>query len=388
MPVTLLHQALPALFARLAEMPALREAEALWPLLERLLVAHAPSGGAALPGGIGDDIGTLASDLGLGDRWLPDLGATGNCAIALGASKAGLDVVVMAHMDRPSFRVRSLMDGELFPICANRFPAGEYRVPAKAVRFEDGRLIVGAAGMLVSHKGERGETLHFEASRGQLAWHDTVLLDVHPMWDGVRVVGTGLDNSLGVLTALLAAAALRSIEDVLSAQGQRCLFVFSDQEEGPPDGFFGHGAARLTHALPPPTCGCVVADAHTAGSGLVPQLGGGVSYSAASGWGRGSIVPPNYHALGLALAEALNAQRPGTVQINTGYLSRSDDMILGQWARVLALVGPPMSDPHTGYESAILSDVQAGVWWLACFLAAASGLVPALAARYAVGRRV
>ncbi len=382
MPVTLLNQTLPALAQRLADMPALRDTEVVWPLLERLLVAHAPSGGAALPGGIGDDIAALAGELELGDRWLPDLAATGNCALWLGARKPDADLVVVAHMDRPSFRVKALAAGELFPICANRFPPGEYRVPAKAVRFEDGRLVVGAAGVLVSRKGDSAESLHFEARRGQLAWDDTVLLDVHPLREGERVVGTGLDNSLGVLTALLAASVLRGVEDALTAQERRCLFVFSDQEEGPPDGFFGHGAARLTHALRPPACGCVVVDAHTAGLGLMPQIGSGVSYSAASGWGRGSLVPPNYHALGLALTTALNAQRAGTAQLNTGYLSRSDDMILGQWTRVLALVGPPMSDPHTGYESAALGDIQGGAWWLAYFLAAALGLSAELSARY------
>ncbi len=382
MPVTLINQTLPALRTRLADMPTLRDTEALWPLLERLLVAHAPSSGAALPGGIGDDIAALAGELSLGDRWLPNLEATGNCALWLGAQKPAADLVVVAHMDRPSFRVKSLDDGELFPICANRFPPGEYRVPAKAVRFEDGRLVVGAAGALVSWKGQGREALHFEAKRGRLAWHDTVLLDVHPLQDGEQVLGTGLDNSLGVLTALLAATALQSVEDILAAHNQRCLFVFSDQEEGPPDGFFGHGAARLTCALPIPTHGAVVVDAHTAGPSSGLSLGSGVSYSAASGWGRGSLVPPNYHALGLALTEALNAQRPGTAQLNTGYLSRSDDMILGRWARVLALVGPPMIDPHTGYERAMLSDVQAGVWWLAYFLAAALGLSAELSARY------
>ncbi|GAB4414264.1 MAG: hypothetical protein Kow00106_09310 [Anaerolineae bacterium] len=382
MPATLLNQALPALFAGLAEMPALHDPEVLWPLLERLLVAHAPSTGAALPGGIGDDIAALAGDLGLGNRWLGGLGATGNCALYLGAQKSGADLMVVAHMDRPSFRVRSLADGELFPICANRFPPGEYRAPAKAVRFAEGRLVVGAAGVLISRKGAEGETLHFEAKRGQLGWGDTVLLDVHPLWDGAQVLGTGLDNSLGVLTALLTAAALRRVEDALLARHRRCLFVFSDQEEGPPESFFGHGAARLTYALPAPSCGVVVVDAHTAGPSSGLLLGGGVSVSAASGWGRGSLVPPNYHALALALTESLNAQRPGTAQLNTGYLSRSDDMVLGRWARVLALVGPPMIDPHTGYERAVLSDVQGGVWWLSAFLVAALGLSAELSARY------
>jgi putative aminopeptidase FrvX len=281
--------------------------------------------------------------------------------------------------------VQSREDGKLFPICANRFPDGEYRVPAKAVRFENGRLVVGAAGMLVSQKTAADATLHFEARQGALEWHDTVLMDVHPALDAQGVVvGTGLDNSLGVLTVLLTALATvySFVDPMLEDINRRCLFVFVDQEEGPPDGFFGHGAARLTYAVPPPTLGCVVVDAQTAGPGLVPQVGRGVSHSAASNWGRGSIVPPNYHALAVDLARDLNAAHPGTVQLNTGYLSRSDDMILGRWAPILALSGPPMADAHTGHESAQIADIQRGARWLTHFLAAVLGVAPDLDARY------
>jgi hypothetical protein len=113
---------------------------------------HAPTGGANLLGGIGDDIAVLADGLGLRDRVTPHLGSTGNTAIWLGADKPAADLVVTAHMDRASFRALSVDEGTLYPLCANRFPAGENRVPAKAVRFERGRLVVSADGMLVSSK--------------------------------------------------------------------------------------------------------------------------------------------------------------------------------------------------------------------------------------------
>jgi putative aminopeptidase FrvX len=386
MPVEMLNKALPQLRQTLTELPAANDAELVWEMLRRLLLAHAPSGGANLLGGIGDDIAELAEDLGLRDRATPHLGSTGNTAIWLGADKPAADLVVVAHMDRPSFRVKSVESGDLFPICANRFPAGEYHVGAKAVRFERGKLVVRAEGALISRKADGVGSLRFEAKKGALAWQDTVLLSESPVRDGLKVIGTGLDNCLGVLTTLLAAAALRAVETTMRERERRCLFVFTDQEEGPPEAFFGHGAARLTHTLPPPTYGCVIVDGHTAGPGLVPQLGGGISHATVSNWGRGSIVPPNYQALTVDLAGDLNALRPGTVQMNTGYLSRSDDMILGRWARVLGLVGSPMTDPHTGQETAQLGDIQAGVWWLAYFLVAAMNLVPDLTPRYALGR--
>lgn len=379
-----LLRAVPDLPAALDGVPGLASDDALWPLLDRLLRAHAPSGGANLPGAVGGVIGALAADLNLGARWIPELGATGNAALALGADGSP-GIVVVAHMDRPSFRVRTPGSGALFPICANRFPQGEHRTGAKALRFAAGRLDVGARGTLVSRRENGADTLTFEAADGSLAWQDTVVLDVAPVrGTGGSVSGTGLDNALGVLMALLAASALVRIESVLSARGARLLVVFSDQEEGPPDAFFGHGAARLMHALPPPR-GVVVVDAHSADRPDGPRLGGGAAFGAVSGWGRGALVPPNFHALALDLAAGVNRARPGTVQPNTGYLSRSDDMVLSRWAKIMALTGPPMLDAHTGHESARLADVRGGAVWLAWFLAAALGLSPEVSAQYALG---
>lgn len=384
MPYDALRRAVPGLPAALDDLPPLRDDDALWPLLRRLLVANAPSGGAALPGGIGEEIGALADELGLGARWIPELGATGNAALWLGAAGAA-DVVAVAHIDRPSFRVASPESGALFPICANRFPEGDYRVGAKALRFTEGRLTVGARGAIVSRRSSGRDTLAFEAADGALAWHDTVVMAVEPTRgaDG-SVRGTGLDNALGVLTALLAAAALARVEGALVDCGARLLVVFTDQEEGPPEAFFGHGAARLSHTLPPPR-GVVIADAHSADAPGGPRLGGGVSHGSVSGWGRGSIVPPNTLALARDLAAGVNHAHPATVQFNTGYLSRSDDLALGRWAKVMALAGPPMLHAHTGDETARLSDVRSGAVWLAWFLAAALALAPDLNARYALG---
>ncbi len=61
-------------------------------------------------------------------------------------------------------------------------------------------------------------------------------------------------------------------------------------------------------------------------------------------------------------------------------------MILGRWARILALSGPPLLNAHTGEETAALSDLQNGVRWLSHFLVAALGLSPELAADYALGK--
>jgi len=385
MPYDALCRAVPDLPAALDDLAALHDDEAIWPLLRRLLEAPAPSGGANLPGGVGEVIGALASELGLGANWIPELGETGNAALSLGADGPPT-LIAVAHMDRPSFRVRSPESGALFPICANRFPQGEYRTGAKALRFADGRLVVGAQGAIVSRRQNGRDTLAFEATDGALAWQDTVVMAVEPVLgaDGT-VTATGLDNALGVLTALLAASALARVERALTARGVRLLVVFTDQEEGPPEAFFGHGAARLAHAVPAPR-GVVVVDAHGGGEPDGPTLGAGAAHGFVSGWGRGSIVPPNAQALALDLAAGVNRARAGTVQFDTGYLSRSDDMALERWAKVMALIGPPMLHAHTGDETARLADVRSSAIWLAWFLAAGLALSPVIGARYALTR--
>jgi hypothetical protein len=386
--LTDLQSALPGLRDALDAHPYLNHQPTLWEALQRLLLAHGPSGGAWLPGAIVDDIEQLAASLGLRERFIRQIGATGNAGVWLGADKPINDVIVISHMDRPSFKVRG--DGTLYPVCANRFPDGRYTVGAKALRFMDGRLGVSARGTLVSERSAGRDLLRFEAEAGQATtqvswqdtlWQDTLTMDVPPtLVEGV-IRGTGLDNCLGVLTMLGAAAALASAEGAIRAKGKRVLFVFTDLEEGLPEAYFGHGAARLAYAVPPPTYGCLIADAHTAGADG-PALGGGASHGHISAWGRGSFVAPNYLALAVGLAAQANTQRPGTVQLNTGYLSRSDDMALGRWTQILGMIGAPMIDAHTGHESGRLADVPPAIWWLAHFTGAVLGMSEAISTLY------
>jgi putative aminopeptidase FrvX len=381
-----LQGTLPEIPNALNSHPVLNSTDKIWAYLRRLLLAHAPSGGSCLPGAIADDIASIAGDLGLAERFEYNLLRTGNPAVWLGAQKPTADAIVVTHMDRPTFRVRSLEKETLYPICANRFPDGVYRVGAKSLRFEQGKLTVGARGSLISERNNGQETLRFKGQQGELAWHDFITMDVDPQLNGVNITASGLDNCLGTLVVLLTAALLKAIEEKLVQHERCCLFVFTDLEEGPPDAFFGHGAARLTHALPPPTFGCIVADAQTAGPGYMPVPGQGTSHGFASSNGRGSVVPPHYQALAVHLSEEMNVARPETVQMNFGYISRSDDMALGRWTRILALSGPPMQDAHTGHESANLRDIQAGVWWLSHFIPAVLNVVPEITRLYALGR--
>jgi hypothetical protein len=382
-----LYTALPGLDAALDAHPYLMDSAALWGDLERLLNAHAPSAGAWLPGAIGDDIGAIADKLGLGSRFIPHLRRTGNAALRLGLPSDSADVIVVAHMDRPSFRPRDLASGELYPMCSIRIPGEAYTCGGKALRFSEGRMTVSGRGTITFEKRDGVDSIRFTAESGALAHGDTVVMDVEPVLKDGVITATGLDNCLGVMTALGAAAALGAVDSHLQRLGKRVLVVFSDQEEGIPDAFFGYGAARLTGIMPAPTYGMICVDGQTAGAdGASPRLGEGAGFGTVSAWSRGAVVPPNYLALGVDLVAAINAAHPGTAQVNTGYLSRSDDMILSRWTQVLAMIGPPMVNPHTVQESAHLRDLQHAIRWLTVYLAAALGVEAELNDRYALTR--
>lgn len=341
-------------------------ADEIFAQLPRLLASPAPSGGCHLPGAVGEVIRRMADEWGLSLSSDPRILSTGNLAIEIGADKSEIDLVITAHMDRPSFRVLSLEEGALYPLCAIRIPGGEYASDAQAVRCQDGQITTAARGKLHIKKIDRGHRIRFQAESGALRWGDTVLMDAIPQRRGNHVIGAGLDNAIGVLLALLSARVLDSFAADIASRRQKILFAFTDQEEGPPIGLFGQGAARLAHAIQPPRLGFINIDGHN-----IDQiaLGDGASHAFVSGRGRGSVAPLAYQALAESLALAINARRPGAVQLNYGYVSRSDDMLLGLWSRCLALIGVPLVNAHTTEEQASLDDMASAVRWITAFAA-------------------
>jgi len=336
--------------------------------LSQLVEAHAPANGCQLNGAIGDTIRSLADELGLTLSTDPRITATGNLAIEIGAQQDNIDLVITAHMDRPSFRVLSLMDSTLYPICAIRIEGEEYIADAKAVRYQDGEMVVSARGqIIIKSKGDDYE-MTFQTTEGQLHWGDTVLMDTVPQRQGELMIATGLDNATGVLLGLLSASILQSFADDLKEHNHKVLVVFTDQEEGPPIGLFGQGAARLSSAISPPRLGFMNLDAHNmdATVGNIPN--GGISHAFVSGRGRGSVVPLDYQALAESLAGTINDQRPNTVNLNYGYVSRSDDMLLSLWSRCLGLMGVPLAHAHTTEETISLNDMVSAIHWISMFI--------------------
>ena len=341
---------------------AVASPEAIFARLSRLLAAPAPANSCLLPGSVGGVIGELAAELGLA---CAPIGSSGNLGIEIGDRAAPLDLLVCAHIDRPCFRVRSLADSTLYPLCAIRAPGDGYCCEAIALRFAGGRVTRTAGGELRFDQRDGGTRVSFS---GELRPGDTVMMWTKPRLRDGLIIGTGLDNAIGALLCLLSAYALsRFAGDALA--NRRVLFAFSDQEEGPPTGFFGQGAARLAHVLPPPRLGFLNVDGHNIDEAGGQVLGGGASHAFVSGDGRGSVVPLDAQALAESLAGQVNQWRLGTVRLNYSYVSRSDDMLLSLWARCLGLIGVIVENAHTTEESASVDDIAAAAHWLPAFIA-------------------
>ena len=344
------------------------DVDQLFERLSGLVNAHAPANGCHLPGAIGDVIRSTANEFGLKLSTNPQILATGNLAIEIGANKREIDLVITAHMDRPSFRVLSEAEGTLYPICAIRIDGDEYVTSAKAVHFENEEISTTANGKIIIRKDGDDHQINFQTESGYLNWSDTVLMDTIPQRQDDKMIATGLDNSSGTLLALLSARVLHSFSALLEQWNQKILIVFTDQEEGPPTGLFGQGAARLSHAIPPPRLGFINMDAHNvdATAGMIPGVG--VSHAFVSGLGRGSVIPLDYQALAQSIARIVNEQRPNTVKLNYGYVSRSDDMLLSLWSRCLGLIGVPLANAHTTEETISLKDMVDAVYWIPTFI--------------------
>ncbi|MYD09137.1 MAG: hypothetical protein F4X02_03745 [Chloroflexi bacterium] len=339
--------------------------EAVYARLTRLLEAPAPANSCALPGAVGDVISAIAAELGLPGA---PIDISGNLVIEIGDSDAPLDLLVTAHMDRPCFRVLDLAAATLYPLCAIRVPGDNYECEARALRYRDGRVSVAASGRL-HFAAEGGDyRIRFLADQGELAPGDTVMMHCAPTLQDGLVSGTGLDNAIGALLALLTARALhRCAAERLS--GRRLLFALTDQEEGQPDGLFGQGAARLAHALESPRLGFINIDGHNLDEAAGHVMGVGASHAFVSGFGRGSVVPMRAQALAETLASAVNRERAGTVRLNYSYVSRSDDMLLSTWARCLGLTGVIVANAHTTEETAALGDIVAAAHWIPALIA-------------------
>ncbi len=335
---------------------------AVWRNLTRLLEAPAPNHGCTLPGAVGEVIYDLAVN------WdLPVQIRQGNILIKLGAqSNARCDLLICSHMDRPSFRVADMDSMLLDPLCAVRVPGTSYTCPAVAVRAQEGRVRIASEGAIRFMGAADERYIRYIASEGRLQTGDTVMMRQPLAIEDGRLSAPGLDNASGVLVNLMFARLLHACSDALEERNVQIICAFTDQEEGPPNGLFGQGAARLTHELEAPYVGFINIDAHNAGADAGAKLGGGVSHAFVSGRGRGSVVPLAFQEVAESLAASETVGE--LAQLNYGYVSRSDDMLLSLWSQCVGLIGLPLENAHTAEETIHLKDLLAAQGWLAAFV--------------------
>jgi len=377
-----LWRAVPGLENAVRQQPLAADRESAWVMLRALLQAPAPSTATTLPNGIIDQVSDIAAALGLVDRLDPDLGGVGNAGLWLGVAGGRADLLVVAHLDRLTFGIDEIRENGrsagVLAVSASGAFTDMARTPARAFRLERGRLAMAARGTM--RADERG--LEFQAEDGSLLPTDLITLDGRPHRQGDWVRSGGIDNAAGVLSALGAAAVLRRVEEALLEYDRRCVFVFPDRQD------FSLAALMAAGPALSPTLGALIVDVQPVaadGPGTGVQHEGGAAYVLS---GRdGLIVPLNYRQLTRALAQALNDARPGTAQLRRlpqRTDTRTDCGVFHE--RILGYAGPPISQTQAGEETVHLQDIQASVWWLACYIAVVLNLAPGVAGEYALGR--
>lgn len=349
----------------------------VWQMLRQLMAAPAPSTGAMLPGGIFDEVTDIAAALGLADRIEATPGLAGVAGLRLGVDKARPDILVLVQLDRPSFRITSLVDTHqagVVPAGTFQIPHGLPPIPAKAVRYDvsKGGLRVAAQGALIPNTGAGPAGFRFQVERGRLLPLDTVLLDVPASRIGEQMRGSGAYHAAGILMALGTAAMLRQSEEALLEHNRSCLFLFWDSQGGEID----------MHLQP--TFGTVLVEGQLGQGSTAPTLDAGVAYSHQVDDVHGPWVPMNYQQLSHDLAASFLEFWPNGVQHHAGPCAAESGP--ASFRRVIGVMGPPVTQMIGEDERAGLRDIQAGAVWLTVYLAAVLNLVPDIAVRYALGR--
>ncbi|MFC1959188.1 hypothetical protein ACFLYO_00610 [Chloroflexota bacterium] len=379
-----LWQDVPELPNHIRRQSLVADAESVWVMLRQLMLAYAPSTGAVLPGSIFEQVSDIAAVFGLADRLDISLGGAGCAGLWLGVAKEQVDLVVLAHLDRLTFRVQSVQDEHtalVSPICVTNMSNEIVPAPARSFRFnaQRGRIQVVAQGQLSLGPDD---AYYFEIERGSLAPLDLITLDLQPRRQGSWVRGSGLDNAAGVLSTLAVASVLRQVEEVLLEHNRRCLFIFPDRQDFSPDMLWTNGLGQNIR----PALGTVMVDGQVIESETL-HYEAGMGYSFASSGQCGLLVPTNYQQLTWDLASTFETYMPAIAQHNYVVGPGLSQPCIGDFrGRILGLMGPPVSSPHAGQEIVHIKDIQAGIWWLSCYLSFVLELVPSVSVKYALGR--
>ena len=219
----------------------------VWEWLKKFMEARSPTGSISLPGTIVDTLTSVVNEVGFTENYSKNFRDTGNAAIFLGEKKDQVDLLIDAHLDKPSFGVAELINTKphrqavLFACCANRFPLGEYHVNAKALRFDETKQMVTDCGwgLIKSYRGDgQQDKIIFEIRDGEVDYTDLIVFDTKARLEGSSVIGPGIDDGSGVTIILGAASILKTIEPLLKAKSLNCMFTFFIRKNGQQKVFF------------------------------------------------------------------------------------------------------------------------------------------------------
>lgn len=377
-----LWREIPSLETVIRQQTLVSDREQAWLFLRQLMMAHAPTTGAGLPGGIIDQVSDIAAVFGLADRLVPDMAGPGCPGLWVGVARDSVDLLIVTPLDRLTFRPARLVDDAtavLSKICSDGEIHDIAQTPAKALRFDGdrGRLTVAAQGQVASFGGE----LRFRAEHGVVTWADAITFDLMPRRQNDWVRGGGLDNAAGVLCALATAAVLRQIEESLLEQNRRCVFVFPDRRDIDVSNLTRGGAERVQPGL-----GTVWIEGQPIASETGPQYEAGAVYSFANEKRCGLHVPLNYQQLMFDLDSSFLNLFTAMAQFVPVVASGCGEGERNYCQRTLGVMGPPLSRPHAGQEMVHLQDLASSTWWIATYVSLVLNLVPSVTARYALGR--
>ena len=298
------------------------------PVVERLLTADGLLGASGL-------------------TWVRNLERSGNAALLLGSATRAKRVWLLAHLDQISYLVDSGVGPlyNLMPLCYHMQREGGRPGVALAFDLATRQLIVSARGEIQVRDGRVCFAL---AEGGPIGPGHRVVYDSQLRHDAASGRITGyLDDSVGCVALLLAAAALR-------AYPVEVFIGLTDEEEGPPsDGSqaFARGGRRLLRYFDAPEL-VIVSDSHEGRAmergdgpeGLV--LGDGAVFVERSSAGRGAPTPPHLYALQQQLATALATCGIRLRENRGGYVARSEDINAAALTPNIALLGFLAHDRH------------------------------------------
>ena len=304
------------------------------------------------------------------DRFLDlNLAGTGNVALRFAPTPR---VVFVAHADEISYLVGSTgilpacPDDQrgipLVPFCNHN---AQQDWPGSAWRYlpSERRLAQVARGTIRSRELAGVWRAWFVAEEGQVAPGDRVIYETPTHWDPNGLLRGKVDNAFGVAALLAAARAL-----VHTGERPPVWFLFSDEEEGPPQtaASFSRAMRRLVHSLPlPPETLFVEVDGHEVPHEQTP--GPGAFFGEAAKLAQGVVTPPDLYAPFRDFAAGLAAQGVA-IQENRGYISRSDSVAIMERYRHVLLCGYQVRDTHYrhGWPTASMDGLVGLAQSLAC----------------------